>query len=482
MKLQELIREVPVLRITGDPNTEIHELAYDSRKVQDGSLFFCIQGYKTDGHAYAAEAVKKGAAALMVSQIIEHLDVPQIIVADDRLCMALMSANFFGRPSEKMKMIGVTGTKGKTSTTYMIKAIAESYGRKIGLIGTIVDMIGERKIYTEKTTPESLDLQRLLKQMLDEGVDWVTMEVSSHSLELKRVAGIQYDVAVFTNLTHDHLDFHGNMDNYKAAKRKLFDSCRAAVFNRDDEAYAYMEKGLTCPIIHYGLGDGNEITASDIVNSPSGISYTLHLPKEKLAISVKTPGMFMVYNSLAACAVMHLMGVPSQNLKEGLENILNVPGRFELVDNGGRKFTLILDYAHTPDSLEQTLKTARGFAQERLVTLFGCGGDRDRAKRPIMGEIAGKLSDFTIITSDNPRTEEPSSIIDMIVEGMRQTKGRYICIENRREAMRYALQNARPGDLIILAGKGHETYQEIHGVRYPFDEKEVVGELLKELS
>lgn len=479
MRLKELIEGVPILDVTGDPGMDIKELAYDSRKVQGGSLFFCIKGFKSDGHTFAADAVRKGAAALMVSEQIPDLNVPQIIVKDDRLCMALISANFFGRPSEKMKMIGVTGTKGKTSTTYMIKSIAESYGKKVGLIGTIVDMIGDKEIYTEKTTPESLDLQRLLRLMVDEGVDWVAMEVSSHSLELKRVAGIQYDVAVFTNLTHDHLDFHGNMDNYKAAKRKLFDSCKMAVINRDDPAYLDMEKDVACPVVHYGIGEGDEITAQDIQNTPAGVSYSLRLPDECIPISVKIPGIFMVYNSLAACAAMHVMGVPVKYLQEGLENIKSVPGRFEVVDNGGRDFTIILDYAHTPDSLEQTIKTARGFAQGRLVTLFGCGGDRDRAKRPIMGAIAGNLSDFTIITSDNPRTEDPASIILMIEEGMKKTGGQYICIENRREAMRYALQNAQPEDLIILAGKGHETYQEINGVRYPFDEKEVVRELLK---
>ncbi len=479
MRLKELLQGVPVSQTTGDLDTQISELAYDSRKVQGGSLFFCIRGFKSDGHAFAADAVKKGAAALMVSEQLPDLDVPQIVVLDDRLCMALISANFFGRPADKMKLIGVTGTKGKTSTTYMIKSIAESYGKKMGLIGTIVDMIGDKKIYTEKTTPESLDLQRLLAQMAGEGVDWVTMEVSSHSLELKRVAGIRYDVAVFTNLTHDHLDFHGNMENYRAAKRKLFDACDTALINRDDPAHEHMEAGVSCPILHYGIGEGGGISAWNVSNTPEGVSYSLRLPDEDIPISVKIPGIFMVYNSLAACAAMHAMGVPPKYLQAGLDGIRSVPGRFEVVDNGGRDFTLILDYAHTPDSLEQTLKTARGFARGRLVTLFGCGGDRDRAKRPIMGAIAGKLSDFTIITSDNPRTEDPISIIQMIEEGMKQSGGQYICIENRREAMRYALENAQPDDLIILAGKGHETYQEINGVRYPFDEKEVVGDLLK---
>ncbi|MDP2892598.1 MAG: UDP-N-acetylmuramoyl-L-alanyl-D-glutamate--2,6-diaminopimelate ligase, partial [Bacillota bacterium] len=388
----------------------------------------------------------------------------------------------FGSPSDKLKMIGVTGTKGKTSTTYMIKSIAEAFSKKVGLIGTIVDMIGEREIYTEKTTPESLDLQRLLRQMLDEGVEWVVMEVSSHSLELKRVAGITYDVGIYTNLAHEHLDFHGDMVNYRAAKRKLFDAAKLAIINADDAAGSFMAQGVSCPVVFYGINNHDGYYAADIKNTPQGVSYRMVFPGGTLDISVGIPGIFMVYNSLAACAAMHAIGVPGECIARGIAGLKGIPGRFEVIAGGGRGYTVIRDYAHTPDSLEQTIKTAKAFAGGRVVTLFGCGGDRDRAKRPMMGEIAGRLSDFVIITSDNPRTEEPGSIIAMIEEGIKRTSCPYICIENRKEAMLYSLKNAMPKDLILFAGKGHETYQEIHGIRYPFDEKGVTAELLKQLN
>lgn len=477
MKLSQLVLED--MQLVGDGDTEITAIEYDSRKVCKGALFFCISGFKTDGHLYAPAAAAAEAAALMVTHRLE-IDIPQIIVDDARIAMALISREFYGRPDERLKMIGITGTNGKTTTTYMIKSVLEHAGKKTGLIGTIVNMIGQQELPTERTTPESPDLFALLARMADEDCTAVVMEVSSHSLSLGRVSGITFDVGVFTNLTQDHLDFHETFDNYRAAKKKLFYASRNAAINADDAASDYMMDGIEIGWRTYGIKERADVFAKNIEITPRGVTYDLCLGTAMLPLVIRIPGIFSVYNSLSAATACLLLGEKLETIKTGLEAMPSVAGRFEVLDTGDEPFTIILDYAHTPDSLENTLKTVGTFARGRIIPVFGCGGDRDRGKRPIMGEIAGTLSTFAVITSDNPRTEDPYEIIRAVEEGIKRTNCSYICIENRREAIRYAIDNAQAGDVIVLAGKGHETYQEVGGVKHPFDEKVVVSELLCE--
>ena len=465
------------MQVFGDDQTEITSVSYDSRQMCEGALFFCISGFKTDGHRFAQNAVDNGAAALVVTRRLD-IAVTQVLVEDDRRAMALISRAFYGRPDEELYMIGITGTNGKTTTTYMIKSILECAGKKTGLIGTIVSMIGERTLHTERTTPESPDLFALLRRMADEGCDSVVMEVSSHSLELGRVTGIEFDVAVFTNLTQDHLDFHLTFDNYLAAKKKLFCSSKSAAVNVDDPSARCIMEGIGTDWRTFGIKEQADIYARNIEITPRGVTYDLCSRHGMLPLSLKIPGVFSVYNSLSAATACLLLGIGLETIKTGLEAMPSVAGRFEVLETGNRPFTMILDYAHTPDSLENTLLTVREFVRGRIITVFGCGGDRDRGKRPIMGEIAGRLSTFVVITSDNPRTEDPLTIIIEIESGIKNTSCEYRCIENRREAIRYAIHGAKPDDIIVLAGKGHETYQEINGVKYPFDEKIVVAELL----
>ncbi len=479
MRLNELCRDD--MTILGDAATEIKSIEYDSRKVCDGALFFCICGYKTDGHNYAASAVENGASALVVTRKLE-LNVPQVLVKDGREAMAFIAREFYGRPDERLRMIGITGTNGKTTSTYMIKSVLEGCGIKTGLIGTITNMIGSRELPTEHTTPESPDLFALLNRMAKEGCEAVVMEVSSHSLELKRVSGITYESAVFTNLTQDHLDFHGNFENYMAAKKKLFAASRRAAINMDDDAAPYMTQGLDIETLRFGINDKAQVSARNIEITAKGVSYDLVTPKGALPIRLRIPGIFSVYNSLGSAAACLNLGIGLGAIKAGLEAMPSVAGRFEVLETGERPYTIILDYAHTPDGLENTLKTVREFARGRIIPVFGCGGDRDKGKRSQMGEIAGRLSTYAIITSDNPRTEDPMDIIKAVESGMKTTGCEYICIENRREAIKYAIENALPEDIIVLAGKGHETYQEINGVKHPFDEKIVVKELLEKDS
>ncbi len=477
MKIADLCSEG--MQVFGDDRTEITSVTYDSRQVCPGALFFCISGFKTDGHKYAPMAVEKGAAALVVTRRLD-IDITQILVEDDRRAMALISRAFYGKPDESLQMIGITGTNGKTTTTYMIKSVLENAGRKTGLIGTIVNMIGSATLPTERTTPESPDLFALLRRMADEGCDSVVMEVSSHSLELGRVTGILFDVAVFTNLTQDHLDFHLTLDNYLAAKKKLFLSAKTAAMNLDDPSAKRMMEGIDTEWRTYGIKENTDVYARNIEITPRGVTYDLCTRQGMLPLSLKIPGIFSVYNSLSAATACLLLGIGLESIKTGLEAMPSVAGRFEVMETGSRPFTMILDYAHTPDSLENTLLTVREFARGRIITVFGCGGDRDRTKRPIMGEIAGRLSTYVVITSDNPRTEQPLTIIAEIEGGIKKTDCAYRCIESRRDAIRYAIHSAQPEDIIVLAGKGHETYQEINGVKHPFDEKIVVAELLAE--
>ncbi|MFA5676082.1 MAG: UDP-N-acetylmuramoyl-L-alanyl-D-glutamate--2,6-diaminopimelate ligase [Christensenellales bacterium] len=475
MKLKELCSDN--MRIIGNEEVSVKRLTYDSRKGCEGALFFCISGFNTDGHKYANDAVNKGAAALMVTRRLD-VDVPQIIVEDARASMAYISREFYGRPDEQMRMVGITGTKGKTTTTYMVKSILEQSGIKTGLIGTIVNMIGNKQLYTERTTPESPDLFALLRRMADEGCKSAVMEVSSHSLCLSRAAGITFDVAVFTNLSRDHLDFHKTVQNYAESKKRLFLSAKRGVVNADDCTAGFIMDGIDINWRTVGIKENADLTAKNIEITPRGTSFDLCGAQMMLPVSLKIPGIFSVYNALCSAAVCLLLGEKAETIKKGLETLPGVAGRFEVLDTGGNPFTVILDYAHTPDSLESTLLTVRTFARGRIITVFGCGGDRDSGKRPIMGDIAGRLSDYCVITSDNPRTEEPLDIIKQIEDGIKDKQRDYVCIENRRKAIKHALQSAQNGDVIVLAGKGHETYQEIKGVKHPFDEKIVVAEVL----
>ena len=469
------------MRIIGYSQTEITSIEYDSRKVNKGALFFCISGFKTDGHRFAQDAVNAGAVALMVTKPLK-INVPQILVKDARKSMAFIAREFYRKPDESLKMIGVTGTNGKTTTTYMIKSVLERTGKKTGLIGTIVNMIGENVLPTERTTPESPDLFALLRHMADEGCKAVVMEVSSHSLALDRTEGIVFDVSVFTNLTQDHLDFHKTFEKYLKAKKKLFAMSKEAAINIDDAAADEMMKEIHIGWQTYGIKEKADVCAKNIEITPKGVTYDLCCQGAMLPLRLNIPGIFSVYNSLAAATVCLILGIGLETIKTGLEAMPGVAGRFEVLDTGERPFTIILDYAHTPDSLENTLMTVKSFARGRIIPVFGCGGDRDKGKRPLMGEIAGRLSTFAIITSDNPRTEDPEDIIRAVESGMKKTSCPYICIENRRAAIKYAIENAQNEDIIVLAGKGHETYQEINGIKHPFDEKIVVAELLAETA
>lgn len=476
MLLSELAGATAHEKRTGE-DVPVASLQYNSRKVGKGDVFCCIVGTFFDGHAYAAQAVEAGAAALVVERELP-LPVPQVVVKNTRIAMAEMAAAFYGYPARGMRIVGVTGTNGKTSTTYMLKAIAEQCGWKVGLIGTIRNLIGERIIDTERTTPESVDLQRILREMKDEGVDLVVMEVSSHSLDQRRVHGIEFETAIFTNLTQDHLDYHKTFENYLAAKMRIFQQARQAVVNRDDPHAETILNALTIPYKTFGIREQADISASEIDITTRGVQFDMHCEPGNVRMYVPIPGLFSVFNAMGAAAAALQLGISLPAIKNGIETMGSVSGRLEPLPTGGRNFTVLLDYAHTPDALENILKTARGFAKGRIVTLFGCGGDRDHAKRPIMGEIAGRFSDFLVVTSDNPRTEDPMAIIEAVLEGVHKSGCPHIVVENRYEAIRYALKHAEPEDVIILAGKGHENYQEVGGGKRHFDEKEIVAELL----
>lgn len=476
---EELHVELPPREDLPKWEIEITDVAYDSRKVIPGSLFCCLRGEKTDGHRFARQAVDKGAAALIVEERLP-LDVPQLMVTDGREAMARAAACFFDHPERKMTMLGVTGTNGKTSTTYMVKAVAEEAGLKVGLIGTIHNLVGDEVVETERTTPESVDLFRLLDHMVERGVDLVIMEVSSHALAQNRAAGIRFKAALFTNLTQDHLDYHKTFEAYRAAKKKLFYQTDLAIVNDDDPAADYMSEGLPCPLWTMGIYKGGDFYAKSIEITTAGASFHLFTPMGDGRVNLHISGLFSVYNAMGTAALAVAAGIPFQTVRKGLEKLPCVVGRLQAADTFGRPFAVYVDYAHTPDALKNVLMTARGFAKGRLISVFGCGGDRDHGKRPIMGEISGRNADFSVITSDNPRSEDPMVIIDSIVEGIRRTAAAYTVIEDRRRAIHYALDMAREGDVIVVAGKGHETYQEINGVKHHFDDREIVEDYLRE--
>lgn len=462
---------------------EIGCLEMDSRKKMDRGLFFCIPGARFDAHDFAPQAIQNGAAALVVTRLLD-IDVPQVQVGNVRAAMSLMAAEFFGHPDREMKLLGVTGTKGKTTTSYLIKAIMEEAGCKVGLIGTTGNMIGGEYVKSEFTTPEPIDFFKTLRMMRDAGVTVVSMEVSAHAIEMGRLAGVHFEVGCYTNLSQDHLDLFGTMEKYFACKKSFFrpEWLSNAAINVDDDTSAEILRDIEVPHSTYGICNNADIFARDIEITEDGVSFKMKLiDVEEMPVRLQLTGMFNVYNALAATAVGLIMGVKPHTITAALEKVKSVPGRAEMLDTR-TPYKVILDYSHSPDALENILLAVKEFARGRVISLFGCGGDRDHLKRPMMGEISGRLADFSILTSDNPRTEDPMEILAAIEEGIKPTGGQYTVIENRREAIRYALQMAKDGDIIILAGKGHETYQEIMGVKRPFDEKVVVRELLEEMK
>lgn len=481
MILKDLIKGLELLDITGDINIAVDSIAYDSRKTKNGSLFVCIEGFKADGHKYIPQAIENGTKALIVQSEVEVPEgITVVRVKDTRYALASVADIFHSHPSGKFKLVGVTGTKGKTTTTYMIKSILENYGQKTGLIGTISNKIGDEVLPTDRTTPESYDLQELFGEMVEKQVDSVVMEVSSHALDLHRVSCSEFDIGVFTNLSRDHLDFHKTFENYLAAKIKLFKMCKKGLVNIDSEYGRQVVENAECEVFTYGIDNDADIKAIDVLKKQDSVEFKVVTPWFSGEINVSIPGKFSVYNALAAIGSCALMGIPYEYIKTGLKSV-TVPGRAEVVPTD-TDYTIIIDYAHSPDSLENILTTVKGYATARVISLFGCGGDRDKTKRPIMGEISGKYADFTVITSDNPRTEEPSAIISDIEEGIKKTKAAYITIVDRREAIKYAIENAKPKDIIVLAGKGHETYIMLNDKTIHFDEREVVREILDEMN
>lgn len=484
MLLRELLIDVPgVLETRGDTEIEIDALLTDSREEARNGLFFCISGMRFDAHKFAPQAVANGCVALVVERFTEA-GATQVLVSNVRSAMARIASAFYGHPARELRLVGMCGTKGKTTTSFLMKAILEKAGFKTGLIGTTGNMIGDRHIASNMTTPDPIDLHRCLRQMRDEGVEAVSMEVSAHAVDMDRLDGVTMEAACFTNLSQDHLDYFGTMEHYFEVKKSFFTNGSAlnAALNADDEYSERIIADLKIPYLTYGISAESDVFARDIEISEDGVSFNIQLRNiESMHVRMHLTGMFNVYNALAAASLAMIMGIDKTVIKEGLECVKSVPGRVEMLDTN-TPYKVILDYAHSPDALENVLTTVRAFTKKRLIALFGCGGDRDHGKRPIMGEIVGRLADFSILTSDNPRTEDPNVILRSIERGMKKTKGEYTVIENRRDAIRYALEMGREGDVIILAGKGNETYQDIMGVKRPFDEKVVVRELLSELG
>ena len=481
MKLKDLLAGVGVLEASADLEMNIENVAYDSHKVTGGSLFVAISGFASDGNRFIPMALEKGAAAVVTAKRPGE-NVPYVLVESDRLALALIGCNFYGNPAKNMTMIGVTGTNGKTSVTLLLKQVLEkTRGAKVGLIGTMENQIGDLVIPTDRTTPESFELQSLFAQMREAGCQYVVMEVSSHAIALDRVGGIHFDVAAFTNLTEDHLDFHKTMENYCDTKAELFARCDKAVFNCDDQWFPRVSAKAACDVLTNSVKGSGDLTAEDLRYRSDGISFTACKGDQRVPVSLGIPGRFTVYNALTVLGIASQLGIPLADAAAALAEAKGVRGRVEVVPTEGTPYTVLLDYAHTPDGLENVLTSVRDFCTGRLIVVFGCGGDRDPMKRPIMGKIGVSLADFAVITSDNPRTEDPMAIISDILKGVDDSCGEYVVIEDRRKAIRYAMDKAQKNDIIILAGKGHETYQEICGVKYHLDEREEVAAHLKEV-
>lgn len=479
MKLKELLSEVEVLACTADLEADIRDISFDSRTTQPGDLFVAVCGYESDGHRFIGMAAQKGAVAVLCQQAPDT-EIPYILVADSRLALAQVSCAYFGYPARELVMIGVTGTNGKTTTTTLIKHMLEqTRGAKVGLIGTNANLIGDEALHTEHTTPDSYELQQLLRAMVDAGCTYAVMEVSSHSLVLHRVAGIQFRVGIFTNLSQDHLDFHKTMEAYAEAKAILFSHCDEGVVNLDDPWAQVMLAHAQCPMHTCSAKDNHaELVAKDIRLSASGVQFVAMTDDGLERMKLGIPGMFSVYNALSVIACALALGVSLPECAAALATSRGVKGRAEVVETDG-DYSILIDYAVTPDAIDNILTTVREFTPGRLVILFGCGGDRDRGKRPKMGRIAGQKADFVIVTSDNPRTEDPEAIIADILPGLKETRTPYIVRPDRREAIEYAIENHGKGDVIILCGKGHEDYQIIGKTKVHMDEREIIAEILE---
>lgn len=484
MQIQKLMEHLDYTLLTGSMETEISTLVYDSRKVEKDSVFVCISGTVRDAHDFIPDVVEKGASVVIVEKDVEFLPgVTYIKVDNSRKALAYMSAAYFDYPAKKLKTIGITGTKGKTTTTYMVKSILESAGMKTGLIGTIESIIGEKRTPAANTTPESYLLQQLFAEMVEAGMDAVVMEVSSQALMLHRVSGFEFDLGVFTNLEPDHIgtNEHKDFDDYMHCKSLLFQQCKKGIFNGDSEHLEGILKGHTCEVETFGYGKDKDYVAENVAlkkdHGALGVSYHISGLTD-FDVEVNVPGSFSVYNSLAAIAICHHFNVPVEKIKQALLDV-RVKGRIEILPVT-KRYTLMIDYAHNAMALESLLATLKEYEPGRLVCLFGCGGNRAKSRRYEMGEVSSKLADLTIITSDNPRNEEPMDIINDILIGVKKADGDYVTIPDRKEAIAYAMKNAQDGDIIVLAGKGHEDYQEICGVKHHMDERELVAEIIAE--
>jgi UDP-N-acetylmuramoyl-L-alanyl-D-glutamate--2,6-diaminopimelate ligase len=459
----------------GAPEVEITNLAYSSERVRPGALFFCVPGFRADGHRFAPEAVARGAAALVCERPL-GLGVPEVVVEDVRAAMGPAAARYFGDPTHVLRVVGITGTNGKTTTAFLVREVLERAGIATGLLGTVVSIVGGREEPVERTTPEAIDLHGLLRRMLDEGDAACAMEVSSHALALGRTEGIRFATRVFTNLTQDHLDFHSSMEDYFTAKRRLFDGPGAAVVNVDDPYGRRLAEELGPAATTYAVDSPAAYRAREVSFDAAGSRFTCHAPEGRVEVETRLPGRFNVQNALAALAAARSLGVELTRARDALAEAKRVPGRLEPVDEG-QEFALLVDYAHTPDSLDNVLRAARALTTGRLHVVFGAGGDRDRGKRPIMGEVARALADRVIVTSDNPRSEDPEAIAADIIAG---TGSDVELVLDRRAAIARAVETARAGDVVVVAGKGHEQGQEFAGGRKePFDDREVAGEALR---
>ncbi len=478
MKLLDLLNGVNYEVLSGSQDMEINHIQYDSRKIKDGDLFVCLTGFEVDGHDYAFKAIEAGAKVIICEKDINinNEEVTVLLVKEGRKALATMSANYYGHPTKKLKLIGVTGTNGKTTTVYLLKSMLEKAGKKVGLVGTIANYIGNKKVKSERTTPESLELQKLFRDMVDDGCEYCVMEVSSHSLYLDRVYGCEFEVGIFTNLTRDHLDFHKSFENYYKAKFKLFERSKNCAINIDDD-YGYrivtdIESIGNKEVKTYSIKDESDFKASEVMLKEGDIHFIVNGDNYNSVL----PGEYNVYNALGAIAAMNILDIDTKYIKEGLLDVV-VPGRCERI---GYKYDIpyeiIIDFAHTPDGLKNILETLKDYTKNRLIAVYGCGGDRDKVKRAELGRIGTELADLAIITSDNPREEDPMAIIKEIIAGI--SKSNYIAIEDRSEAIKLALSMAEDGDVVVLAGKGHENYQITNEGVIHFDEREVVDEIL----
>ena len=482
MILKSLLKGLDYEVIKGNEESKVQNIRYDNRKIEQGDAFVCVKGFKVDGHSFIGDAIKKGAKTLIVQEDVSvQEDITIIKVRDTRKALAIMSSNYFGNPKDKLKIIGITGTNGKTTSAFIIKSILEKAGFMTGLIGTIANYIGNKKVDAVRTTPESYELHELFKNMVDAGVEYCVMEVSSHSLELDRVYGIQFEEGIFTNLSRDHLDFHKTFENYYNAKFKLFERSNHSIINLDDPYGANIvkdieERGVKTKVSTFSIEKESDFKAFEIKSHSNGSEFKVNLESIE-EFSINIPGEYNIYNSLGCIICAYNLNIPMDKIKEGLSDVV-IPGRCELVaKEKNLPYSIIIDYAHTPDGLENILSTVKAFTKNRMISVFGCGGDRDKVKRPQMGKIGCELSDIAIITSDNPRSEEPMDIINDIVKPLNYDN--FVIEVNRKEAIRKAMNMALEGDVIVIAGKGHETYQILKDETIHFDEREVVYDILE---